>query len=155
MKDHEYIIIGDTLKWMYSYQKDNHVKARCMTNCQTLLDILRNSKIKGVEAKACICVGFNEDKNKLEFVDKHFVIHFAGKRLDPSYCVYNLKDKNYYYNYIDFITEWNMLVSINGYENFKQIAEDMNNNKFRICDTSYYNNQSDYIESLLKKFKPF
>ena len=99
-------------------------------------------------------MGFNEDKNKLEFVDKHFVIHFAGKRLDPSYCVYNLKDKNYYYNYIDFITEWNMLVSINGYENFKQIAEDMNNNKFRICNKSYYNNQLDYIESQLKKFKP-
>ena len=47
-----------------------------------------------------------------------------------------------------------MLVSINGYENFKQIAEDMNNNKFRICNKSYYNNQLDYIESQLKKFKP-
>jgi hypothetical protein len=161
MKDTEKHLVSALLECMCQYQKENNVVRECQANTQLLLDILRGCKITGAKAKACMCTGREEQVQVC--VDKHFVVEIDGEVFDPSYCINKLKDRSYYYNenecigFINFMNEeiktgnpgnWQgKLVSIKGYERFKQIAEKMNKNEDGVEDLQYYKNQKNYIMS--------
>ena len=146
MKDQGVLVAEEVKRCMHCYQKENNIKDKCMTNCQTLLDILRDYyNIKGAKSRACICVGFTEVGEIRTVVDRHLVVEVEGEIIDPSYCVDNLKNKKYYYKYIDFMNKYHYLVSIKKFEGFKKRADEMNNNKFLVCDPSYYDNQFIYM----------
>ena len=94
MKDTEKHLVSALLECMCQYQKENNVERECMANTQLLLDILRDCKIKGAKAKACMCTG--REKQVQVCVDKHFVVEIDGEVFDPSYCINKLKDRSYY-----------------------------------------------------------
>jgi len=162
MKDTEKHLVSALLECMCQYQKGNNVERQCMANTQLLLDILRDSKITGAKAKACMCTGYNENLETV-IVDKHFVLEIDGEVFDPSYCINKLKDKYYYYNenecigFINYLNEiikkefpnngHGNLVSIKGYERFKQIEEKMNTGEDVACGLPHYKNQKNYIMS--------
>lgn len=162
MKDTEKHLVSALLECMCQYQKENNVERECMVNTQLLLDILRGCKITGAKAKACMCTGLllRGEEQVQVCVDKHFVVEIDGEVFDPSYCINKLKDRSYYYNDIGFINFMNeeiktgnpgnwqgKLVSIKGYERFKQIAEKMNTGEDVACGLPHYKNQLNYIIS--------
>jgi len=43
--------------------------------------------------------------------------------------------------------------TISEFINFTKLAERINNGELLICDKKFYDNQADYIESIIKKLK--
>jgi len=133
---------------MYDYQKENNIKAECLTNSQTLLDILRNSGISNVKSMACIFVGDEGVEKKI--IMKHMVLVLDnGTVIDPSYEVSSLENKRYYGTYDAYKKEGYPSFDKDGihqFIHFIDVSNKMNQGEFcRGENLDYYNKQIAYI----------
>ena len=135
---------------MYAYQKKNDIKGKCLTNCQTLLDISRSLGVNEMKSCACICVAYC-GAEKLIF-KKHIILLLSnGAVYDPSYEVYSLENKMYYHTYVSYNQVENPPFEkddISGFIEFIGISNQMNNGDFKLLqgkELDYYNNQFNYI----------
>jgi hypothetical protein len=133
---------------MYDYQKKNNISAECLTNCQSLLDILRNSGVNNIESCACICVGDEGGKKKI--IKKHMVLVLdSGRVIDSSFEVSSLENQRYYETYSAYQKEGYPSFEkddIHQFIHFIDVSKKMNEGEFcRGENLDYYNKQLDYI----------
>lgn len=138
---------------MREYQEMHNITEMCMTNTQTLYDIIKASfPLVDVKAKAVICCNEMED-----FVIKqtiHLIIIADGIYYEPSYELYAVKPmyfssvKNLLEGFVpnDIIKD-NIKNTLQSFLIFIEHEKNINNGNFLITDNDYYNNQLDYIQS--------
>jgi hypothetical protein len=169
------IIISNIILSMREFQAKNNIKNQCVTNTQYLYDVIRKNTTNNVKVKAVIVASSNNETNTFFCVGGHLVVELSGPdeliTIEPSYDVFSLKDKSYFDNIKDFTNmfkdsnnnydydkEQKIIVtdlieqSIRHFIKFKKLAEQINNGELLICDKEFYNNQADYIETLLNKY---
>ena len=157
--------IVDILRFMHQYQKENNITAKCLTNVLYINNMARQYGLKPkVKAVAVIS---RDDNGAYMVCPKHVVIEIVDDCLiDPSYEMHSMSKKTYF----DTITELLQCMpilknnketlkdSINGFMEFTKNANKINTycGKGQLAagddnDDSYYNNQADYVESMMLK----
>ena len=154
------IFISNIILSMREFQAKNCIKNECLTNTQYLYDCIKiNFNSANVKAKAVMVVSIESDT----FIccTGHLILVLNdGIIFDPSYDIYSLKNKRYFYNIKDLISniddknKLKILVDINELINnhlhFIKLAEQINNGACLISNKKFYNEQADYIDKLLK-----
>lgn len=143
-------MIGTIVNDMYEYQKENGIPDKCLTNVQTLYDILKDLGIHNVKSKAYICVGNQQDGKKVN--KKHMALIWDNYIIDPSYQVASLNDLRYYETYEDYMMTMEYPEfkeeEIQSFYRFIDVSKEINNGIFcRSPGLYYYNDQFDYIEA--------
>jgi hypothetical protein len=151
------IKINNIVNSMREFQKINNIKNQCMTNTQTLYDILKNNNLCyfNAKAKAVFAISNNKETNTVNIIH-HIVIIVNNIIIDPSYDVYSLINIDYYDNIKDFTSLFenpqkqllNLKEYLTKFIHFTKIAIDINNGELRIANKDFYNKQADYIEKL-------
>lgn len=149
---------------MREYQKMNNIKEMCMTNTQTLYDIIKASfPLVDVKAKAVICcstMDANSDEHDRRPILKqtiHLMIIADGIYYEPSYELYSSKDIQYFSSIKNLlegvvpndIIKDNIKNTLQSFLRFVKLEEKINSGEFSITDKDYYNNQLDYIQSVM------
>ena len=149
---------------MREYQKMNNIKEMCMTNTQTLYDIIKASfPLVDVNAKAVICcstMDANSDEHDRRPILKqtiHLMIIADGIYYEPSYELYSSKDIQYFSSIKNLlegvvpndIIKDNIKNTLQSFLRFVKLEEKINSGEFSITDKDYYNNQLDYIQSVM------
>lgn len=147
------------LSHMHQFQKDNEIIGQCITNVQYYYDIMNT---KGINVKAKPVVALYSKLNGNEYTTItviHMVIEYEnGIILDPSYEISSIKNCHYcdsikvlielLSTYPTPLTKEYIASILNQFIKFKKIADDINLDKFTICNKDFYHNQHAYIESL-------
>jgi len=150
---------------MREYQKMNNIKEMCMTNTQTLYDIIKAS-FPTVDVKAKAVIGCNIIKASVDDIDQtpilkqtiHLMIIADGIYYEPSYELYSIGDIQYYSNIKNLLEGFDILKdkikdkikeTLQSFLRFVKLEEAINSGGFTITDKDYYNGQLDYIESKL------
>jgi len=147
--------ISKICRVMREYQEMNNTIEMCMTNTQTLYDIIKSSfPSVDVKAKAVLAVNEMED-----FVIKqtiHLIIIADGIYYEPSYELYAVKPnyftsvKNLLEGFIpNTLIKDNLKDTLPSFLIFVEHAHNINKGDFLITDKDYYNNQLDYIQAKL------
>jgi hypothetical protein len=142
----------------------NNIKEMCMTNTQTLYDIIKASfPLVDVKAKAVICcstMDANSDEHDRRPILKqtiHLMIIADGIYYEPSYELYSSKDIQYFSSIKNLlegvvpndIIKDNIKNTLQSFLRFVKLEEKINSGEFSITDKDYYNNQLDYIQSVM------
>ncbi len=102
--DLKLIIINETLKSMYKYQKLKKIKKNCFTNTLYLTDVINNTYKKNVCKPISGCVMYVNKNNTLINIC-HNWCEFNGNIIDPSYDVNSITYKKTYYKTIKEVFE--------------------------------------------------
>lgn len=150
--------IVSAFNYMLEYQRKNIIKGKCITNVQYLYDSIKEN-IKNCNIKIISVFVTSVHQNIHRLISPHLVLLLDDNDIiDPSYEVYSLKNKKYYFtfkdlndtidiiNYCNYNPEYNIKEIINRHICITQIADEMNSGKKWITDEEYYNNQADYIQ---------
>ena len=144
---------------MHQFQKDNEITKQCITNVQYYYDIM-NTKGFNVKAKPVIAIYSKLNGNEyITITVIHMVISYEnGIILDPSYEIGSIQNCQYcdtikglielLSTYPSPLTKEYIASIITQFVKFKKIADDINQDKFTICDKDFYHNQHDYIKGL-------
>jgi len=147
--------ISKICRVMREYQEMNNIKEMCMTNTQTLYDIIKVSFPEvDVKAKAVICCNEMEDYVIRQTI--HLMIIADGIYYEPSYELYAFKPmyfssiKNLLDGFVpnDLIKD-NLKNTLPTFLRFVEHEKNINNGDFLITDKEYYNNQLDYLQTKL------
>jgi len=144
-------MLSHILSFMLEYQKANNIEKQCITNTQYLYDcITKNYPNENVKAKAVICVPKPEDINNITCI-VHMVITVNGEICEPSYEVYCIENI-YYFDTIETlnsvftnITYDRFTCVCSKFNEFLEMAEQINNSGLLICDKSFYESQAEYV----------
>ena len=162
--------IQHIINHMLDYQRMNGIVEQCMTNVQTLYDIITSnieSTIKvgtkyEIKVKPCIILSHDGESNITEVVSQHVILDVDGLEIDPSYETLSLKNAIYFKDYrefMDFLSERSkksldesvgIKTILEGYITAVGLSDRMNNGEFLISDKQFYDNQLDYV---IKKMK--
>jgi len=152
---------------MREYQKIHDIKEMCVTNTQTLYDIIKASfPIVNVKAKAVIsCSIIDADVDDIDQTPIlkqtiHLILVADGIYYEPSYELYSVDDVQYYSNIKNLlegfeghdaydIIKGKIKDILQSFLRFVKLEEAINSGEFTITDKDYYNGQLDYIESKL------
>lgn len=149
---------------MREYQKMNNTIEMCMTNTQTLYDIIKSSfPSVDVKAKAVICCNtmdaHNDDHDRTPILKQtiHLMIIADGIYYEPSYELYSSRDIQYFSSIKNLlegvipndIIKDNIKNTLQSFLIFVKLEEKINSGEFSITDKDYYNNQLDYIQSVM------
>lgn len=149
---------------MREFQKMNNIKEMCMTNTQTLYNIIKASfPLVDVKAKAVICCSRMDaspndiDKTPILKQTIHLMIIADGIYYEPSYELYSSKDIKYFSSIKNLlegvipndIIKDNIKTTLQSFLRFVKLEEKINSGEFSITDKDYYNNQLDYIQTKL------
>jgi len=159
-----YLEISRICRVMREYQKMNNIKEMCMTNTQTLYDIIKAS-FPTVDVKAKAVIGCNIIKASVDDIDQtpilkqtiHLMIIADGIYYEPSYELYSSRDIQYFSSIKNLlegvipndIIKDNIKDTLQSFLRFVKLEEKINSGEFSITDKDYYNGQLDYIESKL------
>jgi len=147
-----HITISNICKTMRQYQKINDIKSQCMTNTQTLYDIIKASfPSVDVKVKAVVCcarVGDNTIKHII-----HLIIIADGEYYDPSYETCEIDNRQYFSSIQNLLEGFipntiikdNLKEIINPFMKFIDIEKRINSGEFLICDRDFYDKQLDCI----------
>ena len=156
--------ISKICRVMREYQKMNNIKEMCMTNTQTLYDIIKASfPLVDVKAKAVICCNTmdanSDDHDRTPILKQtiHLMIIADGIYYEPSYELYSSKDIQYFSSIKNLlegvipndIIKDNIKTTLQSFLRFVKLEEKINSGEFSITDKDYYNNQLDYIQTKL------
>ena len=140
---------------MYEFQKENNIKRMCVTNCLYLYDQVVVNK----QVKAFYVVGYSTRLKKQVVCHGHVALVCNGKIVEPSYEIYELKEKRYF-ECFQALKNDTRTPNFNGKEevsamlkkhlNFIKIANRINGGEFYITDKDYYNRQAHFIEDKLR-----
>ena len=148
--------ISKICRVMREYQEMNNITEMCMTNTQTLYDIIKASfPSVDVKAKAVICCNEMEPRGVIKQTI-HLMIIADGIYYEPSYELYAVKPmyfsniKNLLEGFIpNNLIKDNLKDTLQSFLIFVEHEKNINNGDFLITDKDYYNNQLDYIQSKL------
>jgi len=160
-------MISNIARSMREFQKTNRITKQCLTNTQYLYSCIKSNTSCKVKVKAVLVVSNKTNTTKIIV---HLVVQLENKNvegeammLEPSYDVFSLKDKSYFDNIKDFMDTYShkfndvfkdtFKKTISEFINFTKLAERINNGELLICDKKFYDDQADYIESIIKKTK--
>jgi hypothetical protein len=144
---------------MHQFQKENEITKECITNVQYFYDIMNT---EGLCVKAKPVFAIYSIINEMQY-DTIVVIHMVielknGGIIDPSYEISSIDDCQYCDNtktliktlstYPSPLSKEYITSAITKFLKFKNLADDINANKFIICDKEFYHNQHDYITTL-------
>lgn len=153
------IFMNRILSHMHQFQKDNEITKECITNVQYYYDIM-NTKGFNVKAKPVVALYSKLNGNEHTTITViHMVIEYEnGIILDPSYEISSIKNCQYcdsikvlielLSTYPTPLTKEYIASILTQFIKFKKIADDINLDKFIICNKDFYHNQHAYIESL-------
>jgi hypothetical protein len=153
------ILISNTVLSMREFQKKNCIKNQCVTNCQYLYDIIKKNFTNNAIVKPVLVISYDTEIDTHTCIGGHLVIDLDGDNetiIDPSYDIFSSKNKSYFYKIKDFMDSFNhddkskFKKCISDFIHFTKIAQEINNGEFRISDKKFYNDQSDYIENIMK-----
>jgi hypothetical protein len=159
------IIISSIIRSMREYQKKYNIKGQCITNTQYLYDIIKNYT-NDVKTKAVYVISENKEENIFTLVGSHMVLVLDDDTcIDPSYEIFCLKNKSYYNNFENLMSNFNdksknilkekfdLKKIISEHIRFKKISNEINNGEFFLSITGkeYYNKQADYVEKEYQK----
>ena len=145
---------------MYDFQKENNIERMCVTNCLYLHDqLVRNQLVVNKQVKAFYVVGYSTRLKKRAVCPGHVALVCNGKIVEPSYEIYELKEKRYF-ECFQALKNDTRTPNFNGKEevsamlkkhlNFIKIANRINGGEFYITDKDYYNRQAHFIEDKLR-----
>jgi len=144
---------------MREYQKMNHIKRQCLTNTQYLYDCFVMNGHNQFKPKSVIVIADDIEHNRYIFVTHMVLINDENDIIDSSYEVYSMINKKYCDNINDAIPYLNQAPPnlkkkvIQDYLQMIPIEKQMMNGKLCIADRKYYDQQADYVESIVKKFE--
>lgn len=153
--------INDIILSMYDFQRENNIKQRCMTNCQTLYDIIKDSEceiktkegnIAVIEPMAIIAFIEDEEKETLQ-ISPHMVLKIDNDELLEASYEFSGKNVKYLSTIQKFLNATKLLKMdkdfvkeiIRQHTGFCKIAERMKNGEFIITDNEYYKNQMTHL----------
>ena len=142
---------------MLEYQEKNNITQQCMTNAQYLYDfIIHNYPELNPKTKAVIAMSQEDDT--ITIVYGHMIVGCLenGRGFEASYEINSKPNVRYY----DTIPQ--LLKILPGFKmnkdqlgtfiNFTSISNRINNNKdVCVADMTFYNNQADYVENIVKE----
>lgn len=145
--------VANIIRLMREYQKMNNVKKQCITNAQTLYDLINHNTNYDVKVQAVYVLSYDGDDC---FVCAgHVVVNVEGVIFDTSYDIYSLKDPQYFDNIKVLLSNMNPIDPkdkkelIKKHIVFKNFADKMNKDEFIITDRDHYHKQLDYIQTQL------
>jgi len=148
------LFIAAIILKMRKYQKINKVEDQCMTNCQYLYDCIKFNNIDvKLSVRPIYVVSIDEDTFTL--MGGHVVVMLGDTLLEPSYDVHTMKNKKYYHNISDVLSEYKihdksvLKNAIKNHINFQKIADEMNSGLILIASKEHYHKQADYVENIL------
>ena len=149
--------ISKICRVMREYQKMNNTIEMCMTNTQTLYDIIKASfPSVDVKAKAVIAVNEIEPPSGVIKQTIHLIIIADGIYYEPSYELHAVKP-NYFTSVKNLLEGFvpntlikdNLKCTLQSFLIFVEHEHNINNGDFLITDKDYYNSQLDYIQANL------
>jgi len=157
------MFVSNIILSMREYQKKHNIKEQCITNVQYLYDFIKENTTSNVKTKAVLVFSSNKEESFCTFVGGHLVVVLDDTIiLDPSYDIFCLKDKSYFYNIkslVDMFNDKDELNSrfdikklINEHIHFTKLSDRINSGELIITDEDHYNKQADYIEKLYSKY---
>lgn len=142
--------IDNLLSNMHYYQKKNEIKKQCITNVQYCYDSIISQGFNA-KAKAVIAIYKNNEEQYISTI--HMVIELDNEIIiDPSYEISSIQEC-YYCDTIkraiqvlsnNFKPQEVISNMIKLFLQFKQIENEINTNKFVICNKDFYNNQHNF-----------
>ena len=153
--------IEDLVSIMIRYQEMHDIKSQCLTNTQTLYDLLKNSSYThvsppDVKSAACIAVGW-KNNGEMMTTKNHMILKVDNRIIDPSYEVSSLDNILYYDTYDRYKDDYSGRPpfdkdDLDLFHNFTEYAKKINEGKFWPSpDLGYYKNQIDYIQQMCKQ----
>lgn len=151
------LIISKLVISMREFQKINCIKEQCVTNVQYLYDCIKMNNLYNlkVKVKPVIVVSFDKETKTIICVGGHLIVESDdGTIFEPSYDIFRLKNKTYFYNIKNLMDSYDnelktdIKTIICLFIRFVKLAEQINNGELVICDNEFYNNQADYIEKI-------
>lgn len=152
--------IDRTTKHMLDYQRNKNTIKQCLANCSYLYDCIKYSRPRINAEVIPVIVMYNSDEETVNICAGHVVImitHNEKKYLiDPSYDIYSIENKSYFFNVSAFIKSVpeefrkrfndNMRETVSEFLKFSKLAQDINNDVCLVADKVYYHDQADYID---------
>jgi hypothetical protein len=143
---------------MLGYQQKNNIKNNCITNAQYLYDQINRTSPNKVKARAVFVV--NEEKGI--FCRGHLVLEYDDKSfIDPSYEYESLNNSKYFTTIHDLNLHKSELDKslkkeiISDHLRFTKYAERINQGELVINDKKYYDDQHEYIHTILQSILNF
>ncbi len=156
---------------MRDYQKNNNISGNCITNARYLSDCVNHgspyrAKTVNVIVTGTIDTNFIVNTGHIVVI----VIDNFGKKfmIDPSFDVHRMDNKQYFYTIAEFKKhntvkkdelKDNLKSVISAFLKFNSMTEKLNKDEIMLTSytddvensgLTYYNNQADYIESVMK-----
>ena len=135
---------------MLRYQAIHDIKGKCVDNTKYLMDSINASAGRKVAKVKAVLACWNDEHDTMICV--HLVVMVNDVLYDPSYetsrhsPVYIDKIKD-----IDFTSHSISLRDIlSNFLQFMSIAKGINEGRMILSDTKYYNNQADFMESMVR-----
>ena len=155
-------ILSNIILSMREFQEKNCIKKQCVTNAQYLYDCIKQNTNNNVKVKAILAFSENAETDTAIYVAGHLVVVLDDELIvDPSYDIFCLKNKSYFYNIKDFIdyfddkdmlkTKFDIKKIIREHIRFTKFAEQINNDECIITNRKFYDEQADYIKKLYSK----
>jgi len=158
------IFISNIILSMREFQEKNGIKKQCVTNTQYLYDCIKmNFNNANVKAKALLVASLDIESGTFVITAGHLVVILDDEIIiDASHDVFSLKNKTYFHNVNDLIsnfhhkdklrTNFDIKELIHNHLHFMKLAEQINNGACIKSNKKFYNDQADYIDKLLHIF---
>jgi hypothetical protein len=151
--------IVDIMAHMLVFQSQNLIKRECITNVQYLYDCIKMNAINHNAIVKAVMVLNHEDRT-FKFIAAHLVIELdGGQIIDPSYEVFELKNRRYYDNIKNMLDSFDksgrktfIKKCGHAFDDFKKINETANKINSGMClihDKKFYNAQADYVNKAM------
>ena len=146
---------------MHTFQRERGVKDQCVTNTQFLYDTIKHNHDVDVKATACIVISKDIKAKELKVII-HLVLTVKDQIIDPSYDVFSLEDKHYYFNIASFSKSVKDITlpfvfqkkNITIFLEFLDFAKKINKGQLIITDKQHYTDQADFVEaSIAARYK--
>ena len=107
------ILIPHITHSMREYQKKNNITRQCVTNAQSLCDIIKNNSTSNAKTKAVFVVAENNEEDANIIVSGHLVVELDDETiLEPSYDIFCLQNKSYLDNIKDVVNIFDNKVTL-------------------------------------------
>jgi hypothetical protein len=149
--------LAEIILEMREYQRVNNIKEKCITNTQYLHTTMKKLGVaNSFKAEAVITASYDKDNNVTKLFAGHIVLTLDNTvMIDPSYEIFSLKDKKYFYtikefiDYVNLYTEedrshFNIKKIIKHYMRFRFYADEINRGNF-VSDKQYYEELDYYL----------
>ena len=141
---------------MREYQRVNNIKGKCVTNTQYLHTAMKKIGVGNSFKAEAVIVLSDDIENLTKIFAGHVVVTLDNTAMvDPSYEIFSLKDKKYFYTikeFMDYVNlysdedkeRFNIKKIIKHYMRFRVYADEINCGNF-VSNKKYYEDLDYYL----------